>query len=288
MLIGFCMGRLRADKGGDLTEKGSQTYCFQNGVSLEFASTNTPRQIVMFDRVGRTLAAVVRCILADSGLPMILWVELITTAAFLGNGAPHSAIRMQSPCKLLHGTEIHRCQDLRSHRDAPPSEPYAASSVEQRHGCPLLHHRRRLSAGSSRLHFVVGTRYQCFCELHHRWRALCELTGGRTFGSDQRHHHPEGHNGRRSRRLTARGVHVQGSVDGGRPGRRYCTWWSIGRGSSAGGQSGAAIITAGASLESSPAVTLASAAAKSFLQHKANSGLTRATMEVALFDYFSE
>ena len=42
--------------------------------------------------------------LADSGLPMFLWAELMFMA-FLGNRAPHSAIGMQSPYKMLHGTE---------------------------------------------------------------------------------------------------------------------------------------------------------------------------------------
>ena len=43
--------------------------------------------------------------LADSGLPKFLWGELMFTAAFLGNRTPHSAIDMQSPYKMLHGTE---------------------------------------------------------------------------------------------------------------------------------------------------------------------------------------
>ena len=43
--------------------------------------------------------------LADSGLPKFLWAEMMFTAAFLGNRAPHSAIGMQSPYKVLHGTE---------------------------------------------------------------------------------------------------------------------------------------------------------------------------------------
>ena len=47
----------------------------------------------------------VRCILTDSGLPKFLWGELMFTAAFLINTAPHSAIGMQSPYKMLHGTE---------------------------------------------------------------------------------------------------------------------------------------------------------------------------------------
>ncbi|CAN0476461.1 unnamed protein product, partial [Laminaria digitata] len=65
---GFRVERLRVDKGGEFISKEFQDYCLQTGVSLEYASTNTPQQIGMSERVGRTLAAMVRCMLADSGL----------------------------------------------------------------------------------------------------------------------------------------------------------------------------------------------------------------------------
>ena len=101
---GFRVERLRADKGGEFTSKKLKNECLQTGVLLEFSSTNTPQQTGMSERVGKILAAMVRCMLADSGLPTMLWGELMLTAAFLGNRAPHSAIGMQSPYKLLHGT----------------------------------------------------------------------------------------------------------------------------------------------------------------------------------------
>ena len=47
----------------------------------------------------------VRCMLTDSGLPKFLWGELMFTAAFLRDRAPHSAIGMQSLYKMLPGTE---------------------------------------------------------------------------------------------------------------------------------------------------------------------------------------
>ena len=102
---GFRVEHLRVGKGREFIRNGFQDYCLQTGVSLEYASTNTPQQIGMSERVGRTLAAMVRCMLADSGLPKFLWGELMFTAAFLGNRAPHSAVGMQSPYKMLHGTE---------------------------------------------------------------------------------------------------------------------------------------------------------------------------------------
>ncbi|CAN0061555.1 unnamed protein product, partial [Sphacelaria rigidula] len=47
----------------------------------------------------------VRCMLADSGLPTFLWREFMFTAVYLANRSPHSALDMQSPHKMLKGTE---------------------------------------------------------------------------------------------------------------------------------------------------------------------------------------
>ena len=69
---GFHIERLMVDKGGKFISKELQGYCLQRGVSREYASTNTPQQIGMSERVGRPLAAIVRCMLADSGLPKFL------------------------------------------------------------------------------------------------------------------------------------------------------------------------------------------------------------------------
>ena len=93
------------DKGGEFIGKKFQDYRLQTGVSLEYESTHTPRKIGMSECVGRTLAAMVRCMLAGSGPPKFLWGELMFTAASLGNRASHSAIGMQSPCKMPRGTE---------------------------------------------------------------------------------------------------------------------------------------------------------------------------------------
>ena len=66
----------------------------------------------MFERSGRTLAPMVRCMLADSGLARLLWGEFIFTVVFLGNREPLFTIRIQSPYTILHGTEPR----LRLHR----------------------------------------------------------------------------------------------------------------------------------------------------------------------------
>ncbi|CAM9927547.1 unnamed protein product, partial [Sphacelaria rigidula] len=85
---GVRVERLWEDEGGEFIGKHQYT-----------------QQIGLSERVGRTLAAMVRCMLADSGLPTFLWGELMFTAAYLANRPPHSALDMQSPYEIPKGTE---------------------------------------------------------------------------------------------------------------------------------------------------------------------------------------
>ena len=102
---GYRLGRVKADRGGECTGNAFRQYCREVGVRLEFAATNTPQQIGANERVGRTLAGMVRCLLADSGLPHFLWGELFLTASYLRNRAPHSALNHETPFKTLHGKD---------------------------------------------------------------------------------------------------------------------------------------------------------------------------------------
>ena len=97
--------RFRTDKGGEYTGKDFQAYCLETGIKQEFAATNTPQQIGVSERVGRTLCAMVRCLLVDSGLPPSLWSELMLTTTYLCNRVPHSALKMETPYKVLYGKE---------------------------------------------------------------------------------------------------------------------------------------------------------------------------------------
>ena len=91
------------DKGGKFISKEFQNYCLETGVSPKYASTNTPQQTSMSERVGRTLAVMVRYMFADTELPNMMWEELMFTAAFLGNKAPHSAIGISLRTKYHTG-----------------------------------------------------------------------------------------------------------------------------------------------------------------------------------------
>ncbi|CAM9991836.1 unnamed protein product, partial [Sphacelaria rigidula] len=105
---GVQLERLRADKGGEFIGKNFRTYRRQTGILLEFASTNTPQRIRLSERVGRTLAAMVRWMLADSGLPTFPWGESMLRTSYLANKALHSGLRIQCPDKMLQGRKPDR------------------------------------------------------------------------------------------------------------------------------------------------------------------------------------
>ena len=103
ILTGERIHRLQGDQGTELTNADVRQYCLDTGIKLEFAPQNTPQQIGANERAGRTIVNIVRCLLADSGLPKFLWGELMQTAVVLSNGSPHAALNNRTPCKALYG-----------------------------------------------------------------------------------------------------------------------------------------------------------------------------------------
>ena len=88
---------LRADKGTEFTSAVYLQYCLDIGIQLHFASPNTPQQIGANERAGRTIMNIVRCMLADSTLPSLLWADLMHTAFYLSNWTPHAALHNRTP-----------------------------------------------------------------------------------------------------------------------------------------------------------------------------------------------
>lgn len=73
---GFHSERRRVEKGGEYIGNDFRDYFLYMGVTPEYASTNTPQQSGIFERVGVALAAVVRWTLTHGGLPKYLWGAL--------------------------------------------------------------------------------------------------------------------------------------------------------------------------------------------------------------------
>ena len=116
--------RLGVNKGDEYISNEYKGYCLRKGVSLKYASTNTPQQIGMSERFGRTLAAMARCLLADSGLPRFLWGGADVHGS--GDGQQSTALRDQHSNPVRDAkrqvagpaaSSSHRRQGLCAHRD---------------------------------------------------------------------------------------------------------------------------------------------------------------------------
>ena len=101
-----CGGRVirwRTDKRRKYTSEAFKLYSLETGTIQEFASTNTPQQNGLSERVGRTLCSMVRCLLVGSERPPKLWGEFMLTAAYLCNRMSNSGLDMETPFKRLYG-----------------------------------------------------------------------------------------------------------------------------------------------------------------------------------------
>lgn len=93
---GVSVDQFRADKGSGFISHVFQDYFRLTGVFLDYASTNALQHIGTFERVGKPMATMIRCMLPNSRLTTFLWRGLMSTGAYLGNKAPHPALVMLS------------------------------------------------------------------------------------------------------------------------------------------------------------------------------------------------
>lgn len=79
---------LRTDNGTEYVNKEFEQYTNKNGILHQKTCPYTPQQNGVAERMNRTLADRVRCMLIDSGLSEKFWAEAIVTAAYLLNRMP--------------------------------------------------------------------------------------------------------------------------------------------------------------------------------------------------------
>ena len=83
---------LRAGKGSESTNEDFKAHCQETVITQQFAATNPPQQIVVLERIGRTLCAMVRGMRVDSGLLPFLWEGLMMATSYICVRIPHSAL----------------------------------------------------------------------------------------------------------------------------------------------------------------------------------------------------
>jgi hypothetical protein len=94
---------LRSDNGGEYTSNEFEAYLREEGIKHEVTVPHTPEQNGVAERMNRTIVEVARCMLAESKLPRKFWAEAVSTAVYLRNRSPSSAVKGMTPFECLTG-----------------------------------------------------------------------------------------------------------------------------------------------------------------------------------------
>ena len=88
---------LGTDNGGEYTSKKFQDHLKACGIRHERTIPKTPEQNGAAERLNRTLVEATRAMLLDAKLPQSFWAEAISTATYLRNRSPTSAVDGRTP-----------------------------------------------------------------------------------------------------------------------------------------------------------------------------------------------
>ena len=94
---------LRSDNGGEFTSKSFETHLKACGIRHELTMPKTPEQNGAAERLNRTLVEMTRAMLLDAKLHQKFWAEAISTAAYLRNRSPTSAVEGMTPHEAWYG-----------------------------------------------------------------------------------------------------------------------------------------------------------------------------------------
>ena len=94
---------LRTDNGGEYTSTEFQNYLKGSGIRHELTIPKTPEQNGAAERLNRTLVETTRSMLLDAKLPQAFWAEAVSTAAYLRNRSPTSALENMTPHQAWYG-----------------------------------------------------------------------------------------------------------------------------------------------------------------------------------------
>ena len=83
--------------GGEYTSAEFTMYLKKEGVHHEFTVPKTPQQNSVAEWMNRTLVEVIRSILSDAKLPKMFWAEALSTAVYLRNLNPTTAVQGKIP-----------------------------------------------------------------------------------------------------------------------------------------------------------------------------------------------
>ena len=94
---------LRSDNGGEYTSKEFEDDLKKNGIRHEHSVPKTPEQNGVAERMNQTLVETVRAMLSDSKLPKKFLAEALSTASYVRNRSPTTAVKAMTPYEVWKG-----------------------------------------------------------------------------------------------------------------------------------------------------------------------------------------
>ena len=94
---------LRSDNGGEYLSTEFKNYLKAEGIRHELTVPKTPQQNGVAERMNRTLMETVRSMLSDARLPHSFWAEALSTAVYLRNRSPTTAVNGMTPYQAWTG-----------------------------------------------------------------------------------------------------------------------------------------------------------------------------------------
>lgn len=90
---GRSIGTLRTDNGGEYLSRESEDYLKEKDIKHKLTVPYSPQQNGVAERMNRTLVESARSMIAHAKLPNMYWAEAISTAVYLRNRMPTTAIK---------------------------------------------------------------------------------------------------------------------------------------------------------------------------------------------------
>ena len=94
---------LRSDNGGEYTSNNFAKFCGEKGISREFTVPYCPQQNGVAECMNRTIMERARSMLYQVKLPLDFWAEACSTAVYLHNRSPTTALKDETPFERLFG-----------------------------------------------------------------------------------------------------------------------------------------------------------------------------------------
>lgn len=94
---------LRSDCGTKFLNKSFDKYLTENRIVRETSPSRTPVCNGLIERENRTLVEKARSMLHQKGLPVRLWAEAVSTAAYVLNYIPNNRSKNKTPYGLWYG-----------------------------------------------------------------------------------------------------------------------------------------------------------------------------------------